>query len=104
MVPLLSVYHNIYMGQLERHTALSNLCNLLKPRRQAWQAIETLAGELGAERELRIQLPWLAEEARERAFAYERERAYACAGLPAPSTAPTRSGLPSTGRPRRGPS
>ncbi|HBP20225.1 MAG TPA: hypothetical protein DEA08_20850, partial [Planctomycetes bacterium] len=43
----------------------------------------TLAGELGAERELRIQLPWLAEEARERAFAYERERAYACAGLPA---------------------
>ena len=30
--------------------------------------------------------------------------ACSCAGLLAPSTAPTRSGLPSTGRPRRGPS
>ncbi len=78
LVPLLSVYHNIYMGQLERHTALSNLCNLLKPRRQAWQAIEALADELGLEGLLRRPVAQLSGGQRQRvaiarAFYQQRE-------------------------------
>ena len=65
-MPLLSVYHNICMGQLELHTALGNLCNLLKPRRQAWQAIETLAGELGLEGLLRRPVAQLSGGQRQR--------------------------------------
>ena len=53
----------------------------------------TLAGEEGAELQLERQLPWLPAEERERAFAYERERAFACAGLPALDLPPRRFGL-----------
>lgn len=49
LVPLLSVYHNVYMGRLAHHSALANLRNLLKPRRADWQAIEALCDELGLE-------------------------------------------------------
>lgn len=49
LVPLLSVYHNVYMGRLERRSALANVFNLLKPRREDWQAIEALGEELGLE-------------------------------------------------------
>jgi len=31
LVPILSVYHNIYMGGLQRHNTLYNLINLIKP-------------------------------------------------------------------------
>jgi phosphonate transport system ATP-binding protein len=61
LVPSLSVYHNIYMGQLDRHGALYNLANLVRPRvgdigaitAQAasvsleeclWQPVATLSG------------------------------------------------------------
>ncbi|MEC8919053.1 MULTISPECIES: ATP-binding cassette domain-containing protein [Salinicola] len=78
LVPLLSVYHNIYMGQLERHAALSNLFNLLKPRRQAWQTIEALADELGLEGLLRRPVAQLSGGQRQRvaiarAFYQQRE-------------------------------
>ncbi|WP_110685408.1 ATP-binding cassette domain-containing protein [Salinicola aestuarinus] len=49
LVPLLSVYHNVYMGRLERHSALANLLNLLHPNRQAWPVVEALCDELGLE-------------------------------------------------------
>ncbi|KXS38315.1 MAG: phosphonate transport system ATP-binding protein [Halomonadaceae bacterium T82-2] len=47
LVPQLAVYHNVYMGRLERHSALANLWNLIRPDRRAWTEIETLCGELG---------------------------------------------------------
>ncbi|MCK2045428.1 ATP-binding cassette domain-containing protein [Chromohalobacter moromii] len=49
LVPPLSVYHNVYMGRLERHSALTNLFNLLRPRRDAWRDIQALCAELGLE-------------------------------------------------------
>nr|WP_297459893.1 ATP-binding cassette domain-containing protein [uncultured Halomonas sp.] len=47
LVPQLAVYHNVYMGRLERHSALANLFNLIRPNRQAWAEIHSLCGELG---------------------------------------------------------
>jgi len=47
LVDILSVYHNIYMGQLERHSALYNLWNLAFPIAQHYQAVQRLAASLG---------------------------------------------------------
>jgi phosphonate transport system ATP-binding protein len=47
LVDTLSVYHNIYMGQLDRHSALYNAWNLLRPIARHRQAIYQLADELG---------------------------------------------------------
>ncbi|MDO7643998.1 MAG: ATP-binding cassette domain-containing protein [Reinekea forsetii] len=47
LVDILSVYHNIYMGQLERHGAPYNIWNLLFPIARHQQAIGQLASELG---------------------------------------------------------
>ncbi|MBZ5875913.1 ATP-binding cassette domain-containing protein [Chromohalobacter israelensis] len=47
LVPPLAVYHNVYMGRLERHSALANLGNLLRPRRDAWREIQILCDALG---------------------------------------------------------
>ena len=61
LVPALSVYLNIYMGRLDRHGALYNLGNLIRPRAQdvrdiadiakivglddiLWQTVATLSG------------------------------------------------------------
>jgi phosphonate transport system ATP-binding protein len=61
LVPALSVYHNIYMGRLDRHNALYNLANLVWPRStdtdevgqvaqavglqdSLWQSVATLSG------------------------------------------------------------
>jgi len=78
LVPLLSVYHNVYMGQLERHAALVNLFNLARPRREAWQTIETLTQELGLEGLLRRPVEQLSGGQRQRvaiarAFYQQRE-------------------------------
>ncbi|WP_110655389.1 ATP-binding cassette domain-containing protein [Salinicola halimionae] len=78
LVPLLSVYHNVYMGQLERRAALANLFNLIRPRRDAWQAIETLTQELGLEGLLRRPVEQLSGGQRQRvaiarAFYQQRE-------------------------------
>lgn len=66
LVPLLSVYHNVYMGRLERHSALANLINLLRPNRQAWRAIDTLCEELGLEGLLRRPVAHLSGGQRQR--------------------------------------
>jgi len=47
LVPLLSVFHNIYMGQLDRHSTFYNLLNLLAPRAQEVQAVDAVATPLG---------------------------------------------------------
>lgn len=47
LVEPLSVYHNIYMGQLSSHSALYNLLNLIRPTARHRQAISTLCAELG---------------------------------------------------------
>lgn len=52
LVEVLSGYHNIYMGQLERHSALYNFCNLIKPFAHHKQTISQLAQRLGVEEQL----------------------------------------------------
>lgn len=47
LVPLLSVFHNIYMGQLDRHSTFYNLLNLLAPRAHEVQAVDAVATPLG---------------------------------------------------------
>jgi len=46
LVPMLSGYHNIFMGGLERHSGFYNLCNLLKPFAQPKAEIQRLADQL----------------------------------------------------------
>jgi len=52
LVDILSVYHNIYMGQLENHSALYNLWNLAFPIAAHKTAIGQLSKELGIEDKL----------------------------------------------------
>ncbi|MZR64090.1 ATP-binding cassette domain-containing protein [Alcanivorax sp. DP30] len=52
LVPMLSVFHNIYMGALDRHNSLSNLRNLILPSRQHKQAIAELTEQLGLQDKL----------------------------------------------------
>ncbi|MCP5156654.1 MAG: ATP-binding cassette domain-containing protein [Ectothiorhodospiraceae bacterium] len=52
LVPQLSVFHNIYMGRLERHGALYNLVNLARPMRSEVAQVRPVAATLGLEPEL----------------------------------------------------
>lgn len=52
LVPMLSVFHNIYMGALDRHNSFSNLRNLILPSRQHKQAIGELTATLGLQEKL----------------------------------------------------
>ena len=47
LVPQLSVFHNIYMGRLDRHGAFYNAVNLVRPFRREREAVAPLAEELG---------------------------------------------------------
>lgn len=47
LVPILSVFHNIYMGQLQQNSALTNLINLISPRAKPRQQVALLAQQLG---------------------------------------------------------
>ena len=47
LVPMLSVFHNIYMGALEREHSLINLRNLIWPSRRHRQAVGAIAAQLG---------------------------------------------------------
>ncbi|WP_456268049.1 ATP-binding cassette domain-containing protein [Kushneria sp. AK178] len=53
LVPVLSAYHNIYMGRLAHFSRWQNLINLLRPNRACWQEISELAGTLGLDGLLR---------------------------------------------------
>lgn len=52
LVGSLSVFHNIYMGQLHRHPTWYNLLNLAWPRRREIAAIRPLTARLGLEEKL----------------------------------------------------
>lgn len=56
LVPMLSVFHNIYMGALDRHSPLYNLANLIRPMKVQWQQVAQLAGELGIADKLRTSV------------------------------------------------
>ncbi|WP_108125122.1 ATP-binding cassette domain-containing protein [Saccharospirillum mangrovi] len=47
LVPLLSVFHNLYMGRLDRYSTLYNLRNLIWPAPQRRAELTTLAQRLG---------------------------------------------------------
>ncbi|MEH6650709.1 MAG: ATP-binding cassette domain-containing protein [Motiliproteus sp.] len=52
LVAILSVFHNIYMGRLQQHSALYNLLNLISPRAEPRQQIEELSRQLGLDSKL----------------------------------------------------
>lgn len=52
LVPPLSVFHNIYMGRLDRHGSVANLATLIWPRARDRRAIGELAARVGLEGEL----------------------------------------------------
>jgi phosphonate transport system ATP-binding protein len=54
LVDVLSGYHNIYMGQLEQHSAWYNLANLIKPFAKHKGEINKLALMLGLDPELHL--------------------------------------------------
>ncbi len=56
LVPALSVFHNIYMGALERHGTLYNLLNLIRPTAYQKRRVGELAGELGLADKLRVSV------------------------------------------------
>ena len=47
LVKTLSVYHNVYMGRLDRHSAWYNLRNLVWPARRDVAAVETVLEAVG---------------------------------------------------------
>ncbi|WP_111656774.1 ATP-binding cassette domain-containing protein [Isoalcanivorax indicus] len=47
LVPMLSAFHNIYMGALPRHSSAYSLLNLLWPQPREREAIAALANQLG---------------------------------------------------------
>lgn len=49
LVKTLSVFHNVYMGQLWRHSALYNLANLLRPVRREVEAVLPILRRLDLE-------------------------------------------------------
>ncbi|RMF14144.1 MAG: ATP-binding cassette domain-containing protein [Gammaproteobacteria bacterium] len=52
LVPQLSVYHNTYMGRLNRYPAWRNVLNLARPWRQAVSDIRPLLASLGIDSEM----------------------------------------------------
>jgi phosphonate transport system ATP-binding protein len=56
LVPMLSVFHNIYMGALDRHGVLYNLTNLIRPRPAELEQVGAVAAELGIADKLRTSV------------------------------------------------
>jgi|TARA_B110000879_G_scaffold212592_1_gene309588 phosphonate transport system ATP-binding protein len=52
LVPMLSAFHNIYMGALDRHSFLYNLGNLIKPMPAARCEVTDIAQSIGLENHL----------------------------------------------------
>jgi phosphonate transport system ATP-binding protein len=52
LVPQLSVFHNIYMGRLDRHSSIHNLWNLIKPIDSHVAEITPIAEKLGLQDKL----------------------------------------------------
>ncbi len=56
LVPQLSVFHNIYIGQLDRQPWLGNLRNLLKPEASKLEEIMQILKQLGLEDKVRTRV------------------------------------------------
>jgi len=52
LVPPLSVFHNVYMGQLDKRSTLYNLANLIYPKRREVDAIRFILAEIALEDEM----------------------------------------------------
>jgi phosphonate transport system ATP-binding protein len=52
LVPPLSVFHNVYMGQLDKRSTLYNLANLIRPKRREVDAIRPILAEIALEQEM----------------------------------------------------
>jgi len=52
LVPPLSVFHNVYMGQLDKRSTFYNLANLIAPKRREVDAIRPILAEIGLEGEM----------------------------------------------------
>ena len=52
LVRALSVFHNIYMGRLDRRGALYNLANLIRPMRHEVEAVRPVVRRLGMEEKI----------------------------------------------------
>lgn len=52
LVPILSTFHNMYMGALDRYSLAYNLVNLVKPLPGARALVEPIAKQLGLEQQL----------------------------------------------------
>jgi phosphonate transport system ATP-binding protein len=52
LVPMLSAFHNIYMGALDRHSFLYNLGNLIKPMPAARNEVNAIARGIDLEQQL----------------------------------------------------
>ena len=46
LVPMLSSYHNIYMGSLSRRSRIANLLNFIKPKRSFIEEVKQIANDL----------------------------------------------------------
>ena len=53
LVPTLSGFHNIYMGQLHQRTPFSHLLNLCWPQTSAWNNVLSIAKHVGVQELLR---------------------------------------------------
>ena len=56
LVPQLSVFHNIYIGRLDRQPLLRNLRNLLRPQRARIDEISPLLAHLGLQEKLHTRV------------------------------------------------
>ncbi|WP_196160507.1 ATP-binding cassette domain-containing protein [Reinekea sp. G2M2-21] len=66
LVDILSVYHNIYMGQLEQHSSLYNLLNLARPFAKPRAEVADIANRLGIGDKLRHSVDRLSGGQRQR--------------------------------------
>lgn len=66
LVDILSVYNNVYMGQLQRHSALYNASNLIWPRASDRQSVAAVCRRLGLEEKLKVSVDRLSGGQRQR--------------------------------------
>ena len=59
LVPVLSVFHNIYAGTLDQHSFIYNVSNLIWPKYRELIKLEKLAIKLGLEEVFRISIDQL---------------------------------------------
>ena len=91
LVGPLSVYHNIYMGRLDRHNFLYNALNLLRPWPAHWRDVQELARPLGLDEQLRQVVDSLSGGQKQRtalARALYQERPIFCGDEPVSSVDP----------------